>query len=36
MREPAQTPGAASGEVKELREALESVEKQEGDWSKGG
>jgi hypothetical protein len=36
MREPAQTPDGDRGELGEVQEALEDLEKQKGDWSKGG
>ena len=36
MREPAQTPSAERGPLGEVREALEDIEKEKGDWSKGG
>jgi hypothetical protein len=35
MREPTQQAGAA-GEMEELKEALQDLEEQKGDWSKGG
>jgi hypothetical protein len=36
MREPAQTPDGERGPLDEVREALEDLEKEKGDWSKGG
>jgi hypothetical protein len=36
MREPAQTPDGKRGESAEVQEALEELEKDKGDWSKGG
>jgi hypothetical protein len=36
MREPAQTPSGERGPLGEVREALEDLEKEKGDWSKGG
>jgi hypothetical protein len=36
MREPAQTPDGERGPLQEVQEALEDLEKQKGDWSKGG
>jgi hypothetical protein len=36
MREPAQTPSAERGALGEVQEALEDLEKEKGDWSKGG
>ncbi len=36
MREPAQTPDGQRGALGEVREALEDLEKEQGDWSKGG
>jgi hypothetical protein len=36
MREPAQTPGGQRGALGEVQEALEDLEKEKGDWSKGG
>ena len=36
MREPAQTPDGERGPSQELQEALENLEKEKGDWSKGG
>jgi hypothetical protein len=36
MREPAQTPDGERGPLREVQDALEDLEKQKGDWSKGG
>jgi hypothetical protein len=36
MREPAQTPSGERGGLGEVQEALEDLEKEKGDWSKGG
>lgn len=36
MREPAQIPSGKRGALQEVQEALEDLEKKEGDWSKGG
>lgn len=36
MREPAQTRDGERGSVGEVQEALEELEKEKGDWSKGG
>jgi hypothetical protein len=36
MREPAQTPSAERGALGEVQDALEDLEKEKGDWSKGG
>ena len=35
MREPTQEP-AAAGDLEEVKEALQDLEEQKGDWSKGG
>ena len=36
MREPAQIPSGTRGEQEEAQQALEELEKEKGDWSKGG
>jgi hypothetical protein len=36
MREPAQMPSHDSDELKEVKDALQDLEEQKGDWSKGG
>jgi hypothetical protein len=36
MREPAQTPEEEHSPTRELQDALEELEKEKGDWSKGG
>jgi hypothetical protein len=36
MHEPAQTPSGRHGDMEEVQEALEELEKEKGDWSKGG
>jgi hypothetical protein len=36
MREPTQTPSGTKGEQTEVQQALEELEKEKGDWSKGG
>ena len=36
MRDPAQMPGGEQGELGQVQKALEELEKEKGDWSKGG
>jgi hypothetical protein len=36
MRDPAQVPGGEKGELGQVQKALEELEKEKGDWSKGG
>jgi hypothetical protein len=36
MRDPAQLPGGERGELGQVQKALEELEKEKGDWSKGG